>query len=106
MSRDKGNADQSSVSDDEIFAVSKNLTNSVGVTDDVDGVASIEDDQVAHLFKVVSNASHISDSDVKLTSKVVTDATQSSDSGSIRAQNYTVDVTYFTEDYVGQSSTF
>ena len=85
----------------------RDRTNTVGATDDVDGVASIEDDQVAQLFKIVGNTSQIADSEVKLANKVVTDTAQIGDSGAIFAlvQDYTVDSTYFLEDYVGTSQT-
>lgn len=93
-------------SDNQVALINKVLTDSVGATDDVDGQASVEDDQEIQFFKVASNVANIVESHVKLTSKVAANTAQSSDSGSIRAQNYTVDMTYFAEDYVGQSGTF
>lgn len=102
----QGLSDGLTVSENQVVLLNKVLTDSVGATDDVDGQASVEDDQEIQFFKVASNVANIAESHVKLTSKVAANTAESSDSGSILAQNYTVDMTYFAEDYVGQSSTF
>ena len=98
-------SDSFSASDDQVFAFGKTLSDSVGVTDDVDGEASVLDDQEMQFFKSTSNVANVSESHVKLTQKVTSDSASASDSGSYRGQNYCA-FDYFAEDYVGFSGTF
>ena len=102
----KNTTDAGSASDDQQFDITKLLTDSIFVTDDVDGEASILDDQVMHFFKAKTDSGFASDQEVKLASKVTSDSASGADSGSLISQNYTVDNTYFAEDYVGDSRTF
>jgi len=83
----------------------KSLSDSVGVTDDVDGEASVLDDQEMQFFKSTSNVANVTESHVKLAQKVASDSASTSDSGSYRGQGYCA-FDYFAEDYVGFSGTF
>jgi hypothetical protein len=102
----KNTADAGSASDEQQFDITKLLTDSIFVTDDVDGEASILDDQIMHFFKAKTDNGFASDQEVKLAGKVTSDSASSADSGSLISQGYTVDNTYFAEDYVGDSRTF
>jgi len=102
----KNTSDESIVTDDQQFDITKLLTDSVFVTDDVDGEASIQDDQEMHFFKVKRDSGIASDQEVKSPNKVTSDSASGADSGSLISQNYTVDNTYFAEDYVGDSRNF
>ena len=102
----KNTTDSASTAETQQFDITKLLTDSIFVTDDVDGEASIQDDQEMHFFKVKRDSGFASDQEVKLAGKVTTDSASGADSGSLRSQNYTVDNTYFAEDYVGDSRTF
>jgi hypothetical protein len=99
-------SDTTVTTDEQQFAITKLLADSVFVTDDVDGEASILDDQEMHFFKVKSDSGFASDQEVKLAGKVTGDSASGADSGSLISQGYTVDNTYFAEDYVGDSRTF
>lgn len=106
-------------------ALTKALANSVDATDDVDGEASILDDQemqfvknttnVAALTDVIliattfnrafSDSFGVTDGDVLNFGKRPSDTTSMTDAGSLRSQGY-CDFTYFQEAYVGASRTF
>ena len=84
----------------------KVFTETVNVTDDVNGAAT-GDDQIVQYFKITSNLAAVSDGVLaRAISKVLSDAGAVTDAGAIRMQNYTVDGTYFAEDYVGTSAVF
>lgn len=102
----KNTTDSASTADAQQFDITKLLTDSVFATDDVDGEASIQDDQEMHFFKVKRDSGFASDQEVKLAGKVTNDSASGADSGSLISQNYTVDNSYFAEDYVGDSRTF
>ena len=106
-------------------ALTKALTSLVNTTDDVDGEASILDDQEMQFVKNTTNVATITDS-IALTSafsrafadsfgvtdgdvldfgKRPSDTIPITDAGSLRSQGYS-DFTYFEEDYVGASRTF
>ena len=69
-------------------------------TDDVDGLASILDDQEISFQKTNNNTLFVAESDVLGTGKVFGDAASFADAGSLRSQGF-ADFTYFAEDYVG-----
>lgn len=84
----------------------KSFSDGINVTDDVNGAAT-GDDQIVQYFKVTSNLAAVSDGVLaRAISKVLSDAGAVTDAGAIRMQNYTVDGTYFAEDYVGTSAVF
>lgn len=56
--------------------------------------------------KVFAEVANFSDQINNSIGKFVQDSVQSADFGTLIAQNYTIDNTYFLEDYVGQSATF
>lgn len=87
-------------------SLAKVLSDSANVTDDLDGQTTTEDDQEISFFKVLKNHSIINESDIKSIAKVLSESPSMEDSGSLFAQNYTVDTTYFAEDYVGESRAF
>ena len=106
-------------------ALTKALANSVDATDDVDGAASILDDQEMQFVKNTTNVATITeviaiattfnrafadsfgvtDGDVLDFGKRPSDTTSMTDAGSLRSQGY-CDFTYFQEAYVGASRTF
>jgi len=106
-------------------ALTKALANSVDATDDVDGAASILDDQEMQFVKNTTNIATITeviaiattfnrafadsfgvtDGDVLDFGKRPSDTTSMTDAGSLRSQGY-CDFTYFQEAYVGASRTF
>ncbi len=106
-------------------ALTKALANSVNATDDVDGEASILDDQEMQFFKNTTNVATVAeiiaivtaysrtfsdsfgvtDGDVLNFGKRPLDTIPITDAGSLRSQGY-CDFTYFEGDYVGASRTF
>ena len=106
-------------------ALTKALANSVDATDDVDGEASILDDQEMQFVKNTTNVATVSeviaiattfnrafadsfgvtDGDVLDFGKRPSNTASMTDAGSLRSQGY-CDFTYFQEDYVGASRTF
>lgn len=79
----------------------KNINETVNVTDDVNGAAA-GDDQIMQYFKVTTNVAGVSDGDVSLsTSRGLSDSAVAISAGSLSIQDYTVDMSYFLEDYVG-----
>jgi hypothetical protein len=114
------------VTQDQVtFQHTKFLTENVKATDFLGGEVD-KTDKTIDYFDVIGNTSLIADqferqvnyvrSFSELTSIVesaaislsrgVTDSSSASDSGSLRSQGYTEDMTYFAEDYVGESRTF
>lgn len=106
-------------------ALTKALANSVDATDDVDGEASILDDQEMQFVKNTTNVATVSeviaiattfnrafadsfgvtDGDVLDFGKRPSNTASMTDAGSLRSQGY-CDFTYFQEAYVGASRTF
>ncbi len=106
-------------------ALTKALANNVDATDDVDGEASILDDQemqfiknttnvatVAEVIAIItaysrtfSDSSGVTDGDVLSFGKRPSNTIPITDAGSLRSQGY-CDFTYFEGDYVGASRTF
>lgn len=81
------------------FNVSKVLLDTAATSDNVVIVNSFS--------RVASDTSSVNDSVIyRNVSKVVSEVAVISSSGNLRMQNYTVDMTYFAEDYVGSSLAF
>jgi hypothetical protein len=113
------------LSDVSVSQLVKTLVNGVGATDDINGVLP-GDDQTFAFFKAIDQQFQAAedfvrkvtykrsftddftsgDEDVVLFGKIVSDAGSLADDGSLRAQGYTEDMTYFAEDYVGTTRTF
>jgi hypothetical protein len=74
-------------------------------TDDIDGVVTPEDDQKVQFFKNTTNTVGITDAAALQLSISLSEAPAATDSGLIVSQGY-CDITYFAEDYVGESRTF
>jgi len=102
----KATQDTVGFTDAETLAFVKHLLDTVNATDDIDGAASILDDQEMQFFKNTTNAATITDvlTDI-IMGKVFLNTTSLTDAGSLRSQNY-CDFTFFAEDYVGASRTF
>lgn len=117
-------SDSSQLSDDiDTFAIGKPLQDSsvssevqnmnfhkfveeaTGVTDDLDGEATTDDDQEMTFVKVRSNLATMVDSFAHSTGRGLSDTIGTNDSGSLRSQGYCA-FDYFLEDYVGASQTF
>ena len=101
----KGNADSSSFADAEIKDFHKFINEQAGVTDDLDGEASAEDDQTMTFVKVRSDLAAMTDILSIVQAKLLSDASAAADSGSYRGQGYCA-FDYFASDYVGYSGTF
>lgn len=84
---------------------SRSLLDAANATDDVDGLASILDDQEISFVKTNNNTLFVSESNVFGVEKFIGDAASLADAGSLRSQGY-ADFTYFAEDFVGASRTF
>lgn len=113
------------LTDDNVVSITKNISDQIFVTDDLDGEASAEDDQEIAFVKTRTDIGVVSEtfdrtvtylrdftenggateSAVKLTTKFRSDSGAVSDSGDLRSQGY-CDFTYFAEDYVGASRAF
>jgi hypothetical protein len=114
------------LTDDEVFAVgkllqntsavleahalghSKTLTSSVSFTDDLDGTASILDDQELAVFKQRTNIASAADLFSRQVgySRAFSDSSSTTDTGLLLKQGYTDAPYYFAEDYVGSSHSF
>jgi hypothetical protein len=88
------------------LALTKLLVSNIDVTDDIDGEASIEDDQNKLFFKSCADNGYVSESNVKSFSTGNSDSASVTDSGSLYGQDYVDNPFYFAEDYVGYSTTF
>ena len=104
-SLNKGNTDSSSFADAEIKDFHKFINEQAGVTDDLDGEASAEDDQTMTFVKVRSDLAAMTDILSIVQAKLLSDAAAAADSGSYRGQGYCA-FDYFASDYVGYSGTF
>ena len=83
----------------------KFINEETGVTDDLDGEATTNDDQEMTFIKVRSNIASVADLFAYSTGRVLSDTIGSSDSGSLRGQGYCA-FDYFEADYVGYSQSF
>lgn len=97
--------DTSSASENQTMGFHKFIDELAGVTDDLDGEASAEDDQEMTFTKVTSDLSTLSDSFSYSSMSAVSDTIGPNDTGSLRSQGYCA-FDYFSEDYVGASRTF
>ena len=97
--------DSSLVGENQNMGFHKFIDEIAGVTDDLDGEASADDDQEMTFTKVRSDLSQISDSFAYSSNSAVSDTIGSNDVGSLRSQGYCA-FDYFLEDYVGASRTF
>jgi len=97
--------DNSSASENQTMGFHKFIDELAGVTDDLDGEASAEDDQEMTFTKVTSDLSTLSDSFAYSSMSAVSDTIGPNDTGSLRSQGYCA-FDYFSEDYVGASRTF
>jgi len=104
---EKGYDDPAYPSDEHFHSYQKILSETIGVTDDIDGESSVLDDQEIQFFKVRVDVAHATDTlDFTMAfNRTFTDTASSTDAGSIRNQGY-ADFTFFAEDYVGASRTF
>ena len=100
-----GVSDGAAVSESHSRHLAKLVFDTINVTDDIDGAASILDDQEMQFFKTRTHIANVSDLHILNVSLGTSDTTSITDVGLLRAQNYTPDFTYFAEDYVGVSRT-
>lgn len=82
----------------------RSFTDNFTVTDDIDGAVTPEDDQEIQFFKNTTNTVGITDTTALQLGIGLSEAPAATDSGSIISQGY-CDITYFAEDYVGESRT-
>jgi len=139
----RGFADSYTVADNDVLLVGKsfsdptNITDAlgfqqitlfddiVGVTDDIDGAASILDDQEMQFVKNTTNVSQLTDSFTRIVAfnrtftdpasmtddesrslgKNITELPSLTDTGLVRSQSY-CDFSFIAGDYVGTSQTF
>jgi len=121
----KATQDTVGFTDAETLAFVKHLLDTVNATDDIDGAASILDDQEMQFFKNTTNAATVADVFTRIISftrsftetpnatdsvtlnygPIFLNTTSLTDAGSLRSQGY-CDFTFFAEDYVGASRTF
>ena len=85
---------------------SRFFTDQVFLTDDINGLASIDDDQKM-LFNKFVTSTIITNSDPRLSlTKNITDSGAVSDSGELYAQGYMKNMDYFVLGYVGTTGSF
>lgn len=85
---------------------SRSFTDQVFLTDDINGLASIDDDQTM-LFNKFVTSTIITNSDPRLSlTKNITDSGAVSDSGELYAQGYMNNMDYFALGYVGTTGSF
>ena len=98
-------SDSSLATEDQTMDFHKLITEAAGVTDDLDGEASADDDQEMTYTKVTSDLAAVVDSITHSMISGLSDTIGASDSGSLRGQNY-CSFDYFAEDYVGYTQSF
>lgn len=76
----------------------------VDVNDEVDGSVSGADVEL-EFFKATDNTPRFSDQQAIFVGSALSNSASASDVGFLRSQSYTVDMSYFAEDYVGESRT-
>jgi len=97
----KALVDSATTTDQLHFAITKLLTDGVGMIDSFD----LNDGATYTFTKALSNVSFATDAVVLTPQKRVSDAVTTDSAGYLRSQGY-CDFTYFAEDYVGDSRTF
>ena len=95
----------SSASQNQTMEFHKFIDEPAGVTDDLDGEATADDDQEMIFTKVRSDLATMTDSLASGSNKALSDTLGTFDLGSVRSQGYCA-FDYFLEDYVGASRTF
>jgi hypothetical protein len=94
-------ADTFTLQDTELFSLAKLLADGVAMNDGFDA----GDGAVYTFSKSVSNVTMVSDATSRQSNKVAADTATTADAGSLISQSY-CDITYFAEDYVGESRVF
>ena len=84
---------------------SRSFDEAIFVADDVDGSVSGADIALDY-FKSTDNIPAFVDQKIWSFSTSRQDTGDITDTGLLRSQNYTIDMSYFAEDYVGESRTF
>jgi hypothetical protein len=99
-------SDAMSAAEVKSISFQRSFSESTNVTDDVNGALS-EDDQLIEFFKSLSNQAALVDADRSyVMSKILAEIPAAASSGTLYSQGYTVDMSYFAEDYVGESRAF
>ena len=99
-------SDAVSAIDAKAFSLQRSFFENLNVTDDVNGILA-DDDQTIELIKPVTNQVTALDTNyVAAMAKILADVPLATSSGSLYSQGYTVDMSYFDEDYVGESRAF
>lgn len=99
-------SDPVSTADAKTISFQRSFSESTNVTDDVNGALS-EDDQLIEFFKSLENQAALLDADRSyVMSKILAEIPAAASSGTLYSQGYTVDMSYFAEDYVGESRAF
>jgi hypothetical protein len=99
-------SDPVSTADAKTISFQRSFSESTNVTDDVNGALS-EDDQLIEFFKSLENQAALLDADRSyIMSKILAEIPAAASSGTLYSQGYTVDMSYFAEDYVGESRAF
>lgn len=93
--------DSATTTDQLHFAITKLLSDGVGMVDSFD----LNDGSTYTFTKALSNVSFATDAVVLSPQKAIPDSVVVSSAGSLLSQGY-CDFTYFAEDYVGDSRTF
>ena len=91
--------------EDQVMDFHKFITEAAGVTDDLDGEATADDDQEMTFTKVRSDLTTLVDLFAYSSTRGISDTMGASDSGSMRGQSY-CSFDYFAEDYVGFTQSF
>lgn len=97
----KALTDTFALQDDDFFALTKLIADGVAMNDSFDA----GDGAVFSFSKGVSNVTMVGDATAKHPVKVLADDATAEDAGSLVSQSY-CDLTYFAEDYVGESRVF
>lgn len=97
----KALADAFSLQDTELFSLAKLISDGVAMNDGFDA----GDGAVYTFSKGVSNVTMVSDATYRYSNKATADTVTTADAGSLINQDY-CDITYFAENYVGESRVF
>jgi hypothetical protein len=88
-----------------LLIFNKTIFDNVDVNDEVDGSVSGADVEL-EFFKSTDNTPKFFDQQNIFVGSVLANTANLADTGFLRSQNYTVDMSYFAEDYVGESRAF
>lgn len=89
-----------------VVSFSRAFADTIFATDDVDGNASILDDQEMLFFKIKNDSGFASENKVLSAGKVSAENLSLADDGVLLSQGYTNSMTYFLDDYVGSKRSF